>query len=187
MLHRALATWWWMSLSCGRSEASRDPDRPCARAGLFRNAFGVCAFAWALGCATSDGPPLAAVTGRLLVDGRPVPNVSVTFIPDNDTGTTGPASVGVTTTDGTFTLTAPGNRAGAVLGFHKVTAMCPFNPAGGSSPTGEAPAAGAACSIPASYADPSTTPLSVEVVADPQRMAGIELKVVTRPEKVTAR
>lgn len=131
------------------------------------------------GCAGETGPALVPVSGTLLVDGRAVPGVSVMFVPDNAKGTSGPASVGVTATDGSFTLTAPGNRPGAIVGHHRVTAACPFDPAGGSSASGVAADASAArCSIPTSYGDPSRTPLEVEVVADRAANAAVALEVV---------
>ena len=74
------------------------------------------------GCsAKSDAPTMVAVSGTLSIDGKPQENISVTFIPDNSKGTQGPASVGRTNADGKFTLTGPGNRTGAMIGFHKVT------------------------------------------------------------------
>lgn len=131
------------------------------------------------GCAGETGPPLVPVSGTLLVDGRPVPGVSVMFVPDNAKGTSGPASVGVTAADGSFTLTAPGNRPGALVGHHKVTAACPFDPSGGSSASGVAADASAVrCSIPTAYGDPTRTPLAVEVVADRAANAAVTLEVV---------
>lgn len=118
-----------------------------------------------VGCGRiSDAPPLVPVSGRVLVDGEPIARLSVIFAPDNQKGTTGPASVGTTSTDGGFTLTAPGNRSGAVAGFHRVTVSCPFDPSSGSDPSGQK-AAGGGCSLPAVYADPLLTPLSLEVRA----------------------
>lgn len=87
------------------------------------------------GCsAKAMRPTMVAVSGTLSIDGKPQENISVTFIPDNSKGTQGPASVGRTNADGKFTLTGPGNRTAAMIGFHKVTVACPFNPAGGSEP-----------------------------------------------------
>ena len=131
------------------------------------------------GCgARGDGPSLAPVTGRVLIDGKAIQGIAVTFLPDNTRSTSGPASVGVTDAAGAFTLTAPGNRPGAVVGHHKVTVACPFDPAGGSSPTGEAPSSGAIrCSIPANYTDPGTTPLAAEVAAGPAGTNDVALDV----------
>jgi hypothetical protein len=136
----------------------------------------------AAGCAGDTGPPLAPVSGTLLVDGRPIAGVSVMFVPDNRKGTSGPASVGVTGADGAFTLTAPGNRPGAIVGHHKVTAACPFDPAGGSSASGvAADASGTRCSIPTTYGDPVLTPLEVEVKAERGANAAVALEVVGTP------
>jgi hypothetical protein len=123
------------------------------------------------------------VSGRVLVDGKAITGVYVTFVPDNTRGTSGPASVGATDATGAFTLTAPGNRPGAVVGHHKVTVRCPFDPAGGSSPTGEAPESGATrCSIPVAYTDPGTTPLVAEVKSGPVGTNDMTLDVaITSP------
>lgn len=142
----------------------------------------LCGLAVTVGCAGDTGPPLAPVSGTLLVDGRPIAGVSVMFVPDNGKGTSGPASVGVTGADGAFTLTAPGNRPGAIVGHHKVTAACPFDPAGGSSASGvAADASGTRCSIPTTYGDPVLTPLEVEVKAERGANAAVALEVVGTP------
>lgn len=162
----------------------RPPDHvSAAPADPFRRLFAaLAAIAVFTGCAGDTGPALVPVSGTLLIDGRPVAGVSVMFVPDNAKGTSGPASVGVTAADGAFTLTAPGNRPGAIVGHHRVTAACPFDPAGGSSASGvAADASGARCSIPAPYGDPRRTPLEVEVVTDRSANAAVALEVVSTP------
>ena len=134
-----------------------------------------------IGCrGASDAPPLVPVNGRVLVDGKAVGQLTVVFTPDNQKGTSGPASVGATTGDGTFTLTAPGNRPGAVPGFHRVTVACPFNPAAGSSPTGEQEAT-TGCSLPSAYADPSLTPVRIEVTTA-TTSSPIVIEISQKPE-----
>jgi hypothetical protein len=73
----------------------------------------------ATGCSSSP-PPLAEVSGKLTMNGKPLGNVKVTFHPDPDQGTRGPGSVGTTNADGTFTLTFPPDKAGALVGHHRV-------------------------------------------------------------------
>ncbi len=72
------------------------------------------------GCAR--GPKLVPVSGKLLLNGKPLKNVKLDFHPDPDKGTTGPSSTGTTDDQGNFTLTcsAPGNKPGAVIGHHRV-------------------------------------------------------------------
>lgn len=179
----------WAIAEPSRRDVAND-SRPSSKVGVavglgpsVRTAV-VCATALTIiasftGCgARSDGPSLAPVAGRVLVDGKAIQGIAVTFLPDNTRSTSGPASVGVTDAAGAFTLTAPGNRPGAVIGHHKVTVACPFDPAGGSSPTGEAPSSGAIrCSIPATYTDPGTTPLAAEVAAGPAGTNDVSLDV----------
>ena len=163
---------------CGRrSHAVAVSTRAGSRVGLVTAA--LVSVGLFVGCGKVEGPALIPVSGKLLVDGKPIQGITVMFLPDNSKGTSGPASVGVTDTEGSFSLAAAGNRKGAVVGHHRVTASCPFNPAGGSSADGQAQAA-TACSLPAAYGDPGRSPLSVEVVADPARNTSVSLEVVTK-------
>lgn len=139
------------------------------------------AFFTSAGCGgSSDAPRLVPVSGRVLVDGEPVERLTVIFAPDNQKGTSGPASVGATASDGSFTLTAPGNRSGAVAGFHRVTVTCPFDPSAGSSPTGEKEAS-SGCALPADYADPMRTPLLIEVTAA-SASSPVQIEILRKPE-----
>lgn len=66
----------------------------------------------------------AEVAGRILLDGEPVPEAKVVFMPTaaNDDGESGPYSQGVTDTDGRYELNTMDvdPRAGAVVGPHRV-------------------------------------------------------------------
>jgi hypothetical protein len=82
-----------------------------------------------LGCAERPAYQLAAVSGWVTLDGRPLAGAYVTFQPrgDRDNSTPGPASVGRTDQDGRFSLTVVDPRhaegpaaAGAVVGLHRV-------------------------------------------------------------------
>lgn len=169
-----------------RSISSRRPGR-CRGVGTMAprvrtwGLAGVVVAAAVAGCGKPAGPPFAPVSGKLLVDGKGMPGITVMFVPDNAKGTKGPASVGVTDAEGSFSLAATGKRSGAVIGHHRVTAACPFNPAGGSSADGQAqPGSPDACSIPAPYGDPSRSPLAVEVFADAAKNTAVALDVVTK-------
>ncbi len=67
------------------------------------------------------GSKVAPVSGRVLLDGKPLAGASVNFLPDTKEKEPGPGSVGKTDADGKFTLqlqTGSGN--GAIIGKHRV-------------------------------------------------------------------
>jgi hypothetical protein len=70
------------------------------------------------GCAGK--PPLAQVEGTVRLDGRPLSDVLVCFLPDPDKQTSGPRSVAVTDENGQYRLRCDDQREGAVLGWHRV-------------------------------------------------------------------
>ncbi|MGL4551752.1 MAG: hypothetical protein ACRC33_11235, partial [Gemmataceae bacterium] len=63
----------------------------------------------AAGC----GRPLASVEGTVTLDGRPLPDAEVQFLPDPTQGTTGPPSSAYTDPDGRYATTT-------VVGTHRV-------------------------------------------------------------------
>jgi len=77
-----------------------------------------------IGC--NDGrPKFVPVSGRVLVDGKPVANLMVTFQPiaTEQNKDPGPGSAGITDADGRFTLKVSSQQYssnGAVVGKHKV-------------------------------------------------------------------
>lgn len=72
-----------------------------------------------VGCTTA--PPLAEVEGTVTLDGKPLDNVRVEFMPDPESGNSGPNSTGVTDAQGRFKLTCENQQSGAVIGKHRVT------------------------------------------------------------------
>ena len=68
------------------------------------------------GCGGRSGPALGTVTGKVTLDGEPVPGLSVTFIPEDR----GSPSYGGTDENGVYRLYFNQNRVGAELGSHKV-------------------------------------------------------------------
>jgi hypothetical protein len=68
-----------------------------------------------IGGCSSKGPQLAEVRGKVTMDGQPLANVIVTFVPDGG----GISSSGVTDEGGTYQLACPLGR-GAVVGKHRV-------------------------------------------------------------------
>lgn len=78
----------------------------------------LCVIALALiGCGT-DGPELANVTGTVTFDGQPVPDATVTFIPQEGQGS---PSYGHTDVDGHYVMRFTLQKEGAMLGTHDVT------------------------------------------------------------------
>ncbi|MFL5340168.1 MAG: hypothetical protein ACJ8F7_08445 [Gemmataceae bacterium] len=76
------------------------------------------------GCGGSEGPKFARVSGRVLLNGRPLPNAAVLFAPvgSKQNINPGPSSGGKTDADGRYTLLVSGqDTKGAVVGKHKVS------------------------------------------------------------------
>ncbi|MCI0461629.1 MAG: DUF4198 domain-containing protein [Gemmataceae bacterium] len=71
----------------------------------------------AVGC---GGGGFAEVEGTVTLNGKPLENVMVEFVPDPDKGTTGPRSTGVTDAQGRFTLKRDNQQSGAAIGYHRV-------------------------------------------------------------------
>ncbi len=72
-----------------------------------------------VGC---GAPKVVPVSGRVTLDGKPLPNASVEFLPLVDgIKTVAPGSVGETGPDGTYSLYVAGTgERGAVVGHHPV-------------------------------------------------------------------
>lgn len=69
-----------------------------------------------IGCGSNDQPELGTVTGRVTLDGKPLPRVEVTFAPD-----VGRPSYGETGDDGQYELTYIRDAKGAKIGKHTIT------------------------------------------------------------------
>lgn len=68
-----------------------------------------------------DLPPLAPVSGRVTVDGKPLSSAIVKFVPEEGTKNLRLAtSIGITDKDGNYTLIYAADVAGAVIGKHQV-------------------------------------------------------------------
>ncbi|SRR5581483_6929235 len=70
------------------------------------------------GC--SRGPQFADVEGTVTLNGRPLKDVEVLFMPDPGTGTVGPASASYTDEKGYYQLRTNKGQGGAVVGTHRV-------------------------------------------------------------------
>lgn len=122
------------------------------------------------GC--GGGPQFAAVEGVVTLDGKPLVDVEVQFIPDPTQGASGPPASAYTDKDGRYRIEATA-KAGAVVGKHRVclndaTAMVP---GGGADPEDGRPGAKAEpkggprrTRFPPVYSDAARTPFAaVEV------------------------
>ena len=68
------------------------------------------------GCGRSDLPELGTVTGRVTMDGKPLPNALVQF--HSESG--GRPGTGITDSDGVYTLTFIDDVKGAIVGPNNV-------------------------------------------------------------------
>jgi hypothetical protein len=73
----------------------------------------------ALGCGSRKFAP---VSGKVTLNGKPLPNATVAFnpIPREGSSEAGPSSIGTTNDKGEFTLRVDLHRWGAVVGKHRV-------------------------------------------------------------------
>lgn len=144
------------------------------------------------GC--SGERPYGEVEGVVTLDGRPLANAEVSFLPDPEKGNGGPRSVALTDKDGRFRITSDAGRAGAPVGAHRVCVkdllvgppgvMQPpeaFNPDDpGKGPVGtRAPAPTAPkkqSRFPGAYSNSSQTPLRDIEVREGKQTINVELK-----------
>lgn len=92
------------------------------------------------GCG-SGGPPTAKVSGTVTLDGKPLPDIRVTFQPDNKSEEMkGMGSFGLTDANGKFDLKLSDTQsAGAVVGGHTVILADKLAEDPGDSDAGAAP------------------------------------------------
>ena len=122
----------------------------------------------ALGC-SADIPPMSEVTGLITIQGKPLPEVAVMFLPNKIEGEKRPPSSAITDSEGRYSLIysmpnpsnagKPSRGSGAVLGSHRVVVtdykmMNEMLP-----PPGR---------IPKKFHDEKTTPLKFEVIEGQQ-------------------
>lgn len=69
------------------------------------------------GCGRGDGPEVAEVSGIITLDGDPLPWVNIQFVPESPGGS---PSFGGTNLDGKYRLLFTQDKAGAMLGRHRV-------------------------------------------------------------------
>ncbi len=101
------------------------------------------------------GPEIAPVSGKITVGGQPVGRGSVTFMPDQDKGTSGKVAVGDIQSDGSYSLRTFDTDDGALVGHHRVI----ISGRGLEDAENMAPDP----NIPPRYANPAQSGLTAEV------------------------
>lgn len=151
----------------------------------------------AVGC--DRGPKIVPVTGKVTLDGKPMPFKSVYFFPDRSAATEGNGAGGYTDADSNYYLMsnaggATSDKRGAQPGTYRVTVAEPaipidensFTKAVTTTAAGDAPAAAIVlsptkkgkASIPSVYSNPTSTPLVVTV---PDAGGELNLELKSKP------
>lgn len=98
------------------------PRPPCRGTGSVHCVFSVLVWITSLaavaGC--SRGPQFGDVNGTVTLNGRPLPDLEVVFMPDPAAGTLGPTSTAYTDAKGYYQLVTNKGQSGAVVGTHRV-------------------------------------------------------------------
>jgi len=120
-----------------------------------------------VGCGSvADRLPTAAVSGTVTLDGDPLENGNVTFVPQDGSGR--PAT-GMIQSDGSFVLGTYDDDDGAVLGQHRVAVVC-------QEPRGLPPNDGGTRSlIPLPYTNPGTSGLVFVVTVEGNNVFNIDV------------
>jgi hypothetical protein len=127
------------------------------------------------GC--NRGPQFAEVEGTVRLDGQPLRDVEVVFLPDPEAGTLGPSSSAYTDERGHYNLATAKGQSGAVVGIHRVClrdlAALPLpnprvdsegRPSGVGPPGAKQPIQSKPSRVPPKYGSATQTPLrNVEV------------------------
>lgn len=72
----------------------------------------------AVGC--KNEKEYGEVEGAVTLEGKPLANVEVVFLPDPEKGSSGRRSIALTDAQGRYRVTSDAGRAGAPVGFHRV-------------------------------------------------------------------
>lgn len=137
-----------------------------------RNSFVAMAIAavGVVGCGGVKGPEVATVSGTVTLDGKPLPNVNLQFVPEESGGS---PSYGGTNADGKYQLLFNQNRKGAMLGKHRVQITTRERKLDeGGNPIGDEPV-----KLPAKYAKPDA--LTAEVFTGGNT---VDFQLVSQPE-----
>lgn len=119
-----------------------------------------------------DLPPTERVTGTVTLDGQPVANARVQFVPDKLKGTEGAMASGTTDAEGKYELFTSTVK-GAIVGHHKVSVEARAQPKDEFDTLPE-------LLTPAVYGDHATSGLTAEVVAGEANV--VDLSLTTQPQ-----
>jgi len=143
------------------------PDRLMCAVGRRLALAVLCPVALAWGCGKPVDPSLVPVSGTVTVDGQPLANATVTFIPKD--GTPGFGGTGKTDVTGKYTLAGSrDNVPGIPPGEYRVAISKRLMPDGSEVPANDntppmmSPARE---SLPVGYSNPATTQLTATVKA----------------------
>ncbi|HVS37648.1 MAG TPA: hypothetical protein VMS17_18950 [Gemmataceae bacterium] len=125
--------------------------------------FGPIAVLLAAGCGGKQAAFNEKVEGTVKIDGAPLTQVMVEFVPD-DAAAGAPTATGYTDGKGHFQLTHDKNQPGAALGKHHVI-LVQGRPGGAQGDRDAQPDAPAAAPLPQVYTIAAKTPLQVEITA----------------------
>ena len=107
-------------------------------------------------------PPTVPVSGVVKMDGQPLSNATVTFIPQDQKG--GPECMGTTDDTGKYTLKQRGGAEGAPVGQHRVLISRMLRGDGSPIPADGAGEGGVATeTIPPKYSQSDATTLTATV------------------------
>lgn len=117
-----------------------------------------------LGCGGERIPKLGEVNGTLKLNGQPLPNVRVSFLPDPEEENSGRPSRGTTDENGQFTLFYNGdkNKPGTSIGWNRVilTDITAINSSRDDNPIPRR--------FAAKYQEARTTPLKFDIKSGSQ-------------------
>jgi len=119
------------------------------------------------GCGGSDLPDLVPVEGTVTLDGVPVKQGIVAFVPDKSKGTTGPTGEGAIDENGHYEIRTAGQK-GAVIGYHQIRVIARENQFESDKPPGR-------WIVPERYSREQSSGLTFEVKAGQKNEKLLEL------------
>lgn len=131
-------------------------------------------------------PQMGQVEGTVKLNGQPLAEVEIQFLPDPSLGTRGPRSKGRTDENGHFRLICDDLREGAIVGTHRVFVrdMKPYDAMNHlAKPKAQRPPM-AKDRIPKRFSDQSTTPLR-KTVEPGRQTIDIEIHESQKPPTVS--
>lgn len=143
--------------------------------------FGLLCTASLTGC--NRGPQFGEVSGTVTLNGKPLSDLEVVFMPDPEVGTSGPASSAYTNEKGEYQLVTAKGQRGAIVGTHRVCIrdlaalpLAPMLDAEGNPERGRGPRPAPKPSrVPAAYTSSHETPLRAVEVKPGEQTHNFEL------------